>query len=46
MITNLRRRRAIRKNMREMRAMIRHAPGQTVRNDLVTIAAREDLVSR
>ena len=32
--------------MQQMRAMIRHAPGQAVRADLMTIAARDDLASR
>ena len=41
MITDLLRRRAIKRNTRELRTMIRQAPSQTVRNDLLTIAARE-----
>ena len=41
MITELLRRRAIKRSARELRAMIRQAPSQGVRNDLMTIAARE-----
>jgi hypothetical protein len=41
MITELLRRRAIKRDTRELRTMIRQAPSQTVRNDLMTIAARE-----
>lgn len=41
MITNLLRRRANRRSTRELRTMIRQAPSQSVRNDLMTIAARE-----
>ena len=41
MITELLRRRAIKRNTRELRTMIRQAPSQSVRNDLLAIAARE-----
>ncbi len=41
MITELLRRRAIKRNARELRPMIRQAPSQSVRNDLLAIAARE-----
>ena len=44
MITNLLRRRAIRRSTQELRTMIRQAPSQSVRNDLMTIAARETTV--
>jgi hypothetical protein len=40
MITELLRRRAIKRNARELRTMIRQAPSQSVRNDLLAIAAR------
>lgn len=45
MITNLLRRHAIRRSIRELRTMIRQAPSQSVRNDLLTIAAREQHVA-
>jgi hypothetical protein len=41
MITELLRRRAIKRSTRELRTMIRQAPSQSVRNDLLAIAARE-----
>jgi len=41
MITNLRRRRKLNRNTRTIRAMIRDAPSQSVRNDLLSIAARQ-----
>ena len=41
MITNLLRRRAKRRSTRELRTMILQAPSQSVRSDLLAIAARE-----
>ena len=46
MIDNLLRRLAIRRRSRNLNTMIRHAPGQTVRNDLMAIAARGQIASR
>ena len=40
MIDNLLRRLATRRRTRNLNTMIRHAPGQTVRDDLMAIAAR------
>ncbi len=41
MITELLRRRAIKRSTRELATLIRQAPSQSVRNDLLAIAARE-----
>jgi hypothetical protein len=46
MIDNLLRRLAIRRRTRSLNTMIQHAPGQTVRNDLMAIAARGQIASR